>query len=128
MTLANLLAGGIGIFVGENKLLVCENPDGQLELPGNIVAKAEVAKANLTKLLTLWNLHEHPQQTLYLSTVTLTPESKKSVTGLVRILRFQKVPDFDVDNARYESLELLQKNDRTTALTKAVVQWLSHTI
>lgn len=53
MTPSNLLDAGIGLFVAEKKLLVCENAKGQLELPGNIVANAEGAKANLTQLLTL---------------------------------------------------------------------------
>ena len=128
MTPSNLLATGIGIFVAEKKLLVCENSEGQLELPGNIVANAEVAKANLTQLLTLWNLLEHPQQTLYLTTVLLISKPKKSVTGLARILRFREAPDIEVPNGQYESLPLLQESKHTTALTKAVSHWLSQTV
>jgi hypothetical protein len=128
MTPSNLLAAGIGIFVAEKKLLVCENSEGQLELPGNIVANAEVAKANLTQLLTLWNLLEHPQQTLYLTTVRFISEPKKSVTGLARILRFREAPDIEVPNGQYESLPLLQESEHTTALTKAVSHWLSQTV
>ncbi len=79
MTPSNLLAVGIGLFVAEKKLLVCENAKGQLELPGNIVANAEGAKANLTQLLTLWNLLEHPQQTLYLTTVRFISEPKRAL-------------------------------------------------
>jgi hypothetical protein len=128
MTPSNLLAAGIGIFVAEKKLLVCENSEGQLELPGNIVANAEVAKANLTQLLTRWNLHEHPQQTLYLTTVRFISEPKKTVTGLVRILRFHQAPDIEVPNGQYESLIVLQESEHTTALTKAVSNWLSQTV
>ena len=128
MTLSNLLAAGIGILVAEKKLLVCENSEGQLELPGNMVAKANKVKTNLSKLLTQWNLHEHPQQTLYLTTVRLGPEPKKSVTGLVRILRFLKAPHIEASNSRYEALELLLENERTQALTTAVARWLTQTI
>ena len=60
MTDSNLVAAGIGIFVTMKKMLVCENSGGQLELLGNIVAKAERAKAYLSKFLTRWNLHENP--------------------------------------------------------------------
>ena len=128
MTVSNLLAAGIGILVTERKLLVCENSEGQLELPGNMVAKANKVKMNLSKLLTQWNLHEHPQQTLYLTTVRLDPEPKKSVTGLVRILRFLKAPDIEVSNSRYEALEQLLEDERTQALTMALARWLSQTI
>jgi hypothetical protein len=81
---STLLAAGIGIIVDEKKLLVCETPESKLELPAFIVAKAKKAISNLNKELTRWNLIEHPQQTLYLTAVTLNTQPEKTVMGLIQ--------------------------------------------
>ncbi|MFW9935621.1 MAG: hypothetical protein ACFFDU_09020 [Candidatus Thorarchaeota archaeon] len=122
-----LLAAGIGIIVDEKKLLVCETPESKLELPAFIVAKANEAISNLNKELTRWNLIEYPQQTLYLTAVTLNTRPEKTVMGLIQIIRFSDKPEIIIPNSRYEAIDQLWDNEQATALIQAVTKWLSMT-
>ncbi|MFX1577604.1 MAG: hypothetical protein ACFFCF_10590 [Promethearchaeota archaeon] len=124
MAPSTLLAAGIGIIVDEKKLLVCETPENKLELPAFIVAKANIAISNLNKELTRWNLIEHPQQTLYLTAITLNTRPEKTVMGLIQIIRFSDPPEIVIPNSRYEAIDQLWNNEQATALTQAVTKWL----
>lgn len=121
---STLLAAGIGIVVDEKKLLVCETPEGKLELPAFIVAKAKKAISILNKELIRWDLIEHPQQTLYLTAVPLNTRPEKTVMGLIQIIRFSTKPEFVIPKSRYEFIDQLWDNEQATALTQAVTQWL----
>jgi hypothetical protein len=124
---SGLLATAVGIIVSDKKLLICETPQGQRELPGFIVAKPQEAIKYLNQFLSRWSLSELPQQTLYLSEVTLNHDLRKKVTGVVRILRFSHKLNLKLPNGQYWLIEQLLQDEQSTALTKAVAGWLSLT-
>ena len=124
MSTSKLLIVGVGILVRETQLLVCETTHGHIELPGFAVGKAEDILSPFNEFLLEQGISELPQQTLYLSSVNVNPKSKKKATGLVRIVRYSKIPSLNIPNSRYEAINELVQNTQASALVQAVAQWL----
>lgn len=124
MTASSLLAAGIAIIIRQAKMLVWETPEGYLELPGFIFAKAEEAGRSIEELLAKLKLGDVPQQTLYLISITLPTPSKK-VPALVRVIHLKKVGDVSFPHAFFESLLELQTSERASNLVSIVARWMT---
>ena len=125
MSTSGLLATAVGIILREKMLLVCLNSKDLWELPGFFIAKAEEVVLHLNEFLSNLNLTELPQQTLYLSDISLTRERRKKVTGLVRIIHFQRDTQIELSKCQYQPIKLLAEDARSTGLTKALAHWLT---
>ena len=124
---SKLLVVAAGILVREKQLLVCETTRGHLELLSTVIGKAEDILPQFIDFLQGLGMGERPQQTLYLSSVTVQAKSKVKATGLVRIIRFSRAPGLDVPNSRFEPIKELENNEMASALLQAVSRWLLQT-
>ena len=119
------LAVAVAIVVGNKKMLVCEDEEGYIELPGFVIVPEEKAQEAFQKLNAQMGLTEKPQQTLYLTNISVSKSKKKQLPALIRVTHFDKSPQFDFPKARFEPFSKLVCDDRATALTVAVAEWIT---
>ena len=122
---SSLLAAAVGIVLNNKKLLVLENSEGQLELPGFIITDEEKAAKSIHEFIQRFNLGGQPQQTLYLTAIRPTKSTKKTVPAIVQFVHLTTTQKFDISNTWYEPLTKLLKDKRIAPLTRIVIQWLT---
>jgi hypothetical protein len=121
---SDLLITAVGVIVRGKRLWVNESPQARLELPGYIAAKGEKAMTHLHKFLSELELQDLPQETLYLTAVTIDQKPKQKATAVVRIIRFAKKPDLELPHHRFVLIEELIEDEQASSLTKAIAHWL----
>ncbi|MFX1341682.1 MAG: hypothetical protein ACFFAL_03205 [Promethearchaeota archaeon] len=119
-----LLAAALAIVVRNKKMLVRENEDGELELPGLLIAPEEKAVQSIQNLIGNMGLSEFPQQTLYLTNIPISSSHPKKIPAIIRVVLVNKTLSLDFPKALYEPLTKIECADQATALTRAVAQWL----
>ena len=122
---SSLLAAAVGIVLDNKKLLVLENSEGQLELPGFILADEEKAVKSIHEFIQKFSLDRQPQQTLYLTAIHPTKSAKKKVPAIVQFIHLTTTQKFDITNTWYEPITKLLKDKRGAPLTQIVIQWLA---
>lgn len=124
LSASDLLIAAVGVIVRGKRLWVQESPQASLELPGYLVARGEKAVIHLNKFLSDLELQDLPQETLYLTAVTIDQKPSRNATALVRIIRFTKKPDLELPNHRWATLKDLLEDEQASSLTKVVARWL----
>lgn len=119
-----LLAVAMTIVVRNKKMLVKENEDGELELPGLVIAPAEKAVHTIENLIEKMGLSEFPLQTLYLTNMPISGLHSKKIPALIRIVPVKKTLSLDFPKALYMPLLKIECDNQATVLTRAVAQWL----
>lgn len=119
-----LLAAAMTIVVRNKKMLVKENEDGELELPGLVIAPEEKAVQTIQDLIEKMDLSEFPLQTLYLTNMPVSDSHSKKIPALIRIVPVKKTLGLDFPKALYMLLSKIECDNQATALTRAVAQWL----
>ena len=119
-----LLAAALTIVVRNKKMLVKENEDGELELPGLVIATEEKAVQSIQDLIEKMGLSELPQQTLYLTNISISGSRPKKIPAIIRVVPVKKTLSLDFPKMLYEPLSKIECDDQATALTRAVAQWL----
>ncbi len=123
---SSLLAAALGVILKKKKMLVKETSQGFLELPGYNIAKPEEAIRRIQELTVTLNLSDLPQQTLYLTKISIADSKTKKTPAIVRIIHVSPATNLNYPNAWFESLTKLQTDDRASTLTKAVAQRLTN--
>ncbi|MFX1491574.1 MAG: hypothetical protein ACFFBU_04890 [Promethearchaeota archaeon] len=124
MSDSSLLAA-VGIVLNNKKLLVLENSDGQLDLPGFILADEEKVAKSINEFIHRFNLDGQPQQTLYLTAIRPSKSAKKKVSAIVQFIHLKTTHKFDISNTWFEPLTKLLKDKRVAPLTRIVIEWLT---
>lgn len=119
-----ILAAALTIVVRNKKMLVKENKDGQLELPSLVIASEEKAVQSIQDLIEKMGLSELPQQTLYLTNISISGSHPKKIPAIIRVVPVKKTLSLDIPKTFYEPLSKIECDDQATALTRAVAQWL----
>jgi hypothetical protein len=122
---SSILAAAVGIVLENKKLLVWENLEGQIDLPGFILADGEEAIRSMHEFIRKFNLDGHPQQTLYLTALSPTKSIKKKVPAIIRLVHLPFTVKLDIPNTWYEPLTKLSKDERITPITRIVTKWLT---
>lgn len=119
-----LLAAAMAIVVKNKKMLVKENEEGELELPGLVIAPEEKAVQSIQDLIEKMGLSEFPQQTLYLTNMPISGSQPKKIPVIIRIVHIRKTLSLDFPKTLYVPLSKIECDDQATALTRAVARWL----
>ena len=119
-----LLAAALTIVVRNKKMLVKEKEDGELELPGLVIAPEEKAVQSIQDLIEKMGLREFPQQTLYLTNIPISGSPSKKIPAIIRVVPVKKILSLDLPKTLYVPLSKIECDDQATALTRAVAQWL----
>ena len=119
-----LLAAALTIVVRNKKMLVRENKDGELELPGLVIAPEEKAVQSIQGLIEKMGLSEFPLQTLYLTNMPISGSPSKKIPAMIRVVPVNKTLSLDLPKALYLPLSKIECDNQATALTRAVAQWL----
>ena len=119
-----LLAAAFTIVVSNKKMLIRENEDGELELPGLVIAPEEKAVQSIQNLIKKMGLSEFPQQTLYLTNISISGSQPKKIPAIIRVVPLEKTLSLNFPKAKYEPVLKIECDDQATALTRAVARWL----
>jgi|GEM_PF-6350982 hypothetical protein len=119
-----LLATAMTIVVRNKKMLVRENEDGELELPGLVIAPEEKAVQSIQDLIEKMGLSEFPLQTLYLTNMPISGSHSKKIPAIIRVVPVNNTLSLDFPKALYMPLSKIECDDQATVLTRAVAQWL----
>jgi hypothetical protein len=120
-----VLATAVALIMNKSKMLVCKTSEGILELPGLKVTSQEKALQNLEAFLKKLDLGKLPQQTLYLSQLSISEARKRPVPVIIRIIHTKtaEVPSF-LDGT-FKPISTLRAGTQTSSLTQVVACWLS---
>ena len=118
-------ATAIAIIADESKMLVCENVEKTLELPGLVIASKMKALQSLEALIEELDVADQPQQTLYLSNFTMDETQKKPVTVIVRIVQMEKAEVPSSLGGQFLSLTKLRMQQQASPLVRTVAHWMS---
>lgn len=119
-----LLATAMAIVVRNKKMLVKENEEGELELPGLVIAPEEKAVQSIQGLIEKMGLSEFPQQTLYLTNMPISSSQPKKILAIIRVVPVNKTLSLDFPKTQYVLLSKIECDEQATALARAVAQWL----
>jgi hypothetical protein len=119
------LAVALAIIVGNKKMLVYENNQGHKELPGFLIVPEEEALEIFQKLITQMGLGKIPKQTLYLTKIPISKSKRKQLPAIIRVIHLKKASQLDFTKGWFEPLSKLLCDNRVTALTLAVAEWIT---
>jgi hypothetical protein len=120
-----ILATAIALIADKSKMLVTENADNTLELPGLVIATDEKALQKLETLIEKLDIADQPQQTLYLNNVRMDEHRQKPVTVIVRIIHVETAEIPTLLDSHFLSLAKLRVLEQASPLVRTVAQWMS---